>query len=169
MKIRIEDIDEQGLEVVFKGDERWGEYLPPHETVIATLNIVRQGNSLLIQGDIEVTMHLQCSRCLADLDVILNNPIDNVLVPHSLINQQEASELTEENLNHITFEGPELEIDDIVQEHLLLSLPLKPLCRPDCAGLCPQCGADRNVKPCTCKRDKDSHPFAALKRLKIEA
>ena len=169
VKIRIEDIDEQGLEVLFEGHERWGEHLPPHEKFNVALHIVKRGNNILIRGDVEVVVHLQCSRCLANLDMILNNPIDNVLIPHSLISQQKTSELTEEELNLITYEGPELDIDDIVQEHLVLSLPVKPLCMPECAGLCPQCGANRNINPCTCKKDQESNPFAVLKKLKIEA
>jgi uncharacterized protein len=166
VKIRIEDIDEQGLDVLFEGHERWGEYLPSHEKFSAVLNIVKRGDNILIRGDLEVIVHLECSRCLANYDMILNNPIDNVLVPHLLMSQQKRSELTEEELNLITYEGPELDIDDIIQEHLVLSLPVKPLCMPECAGLCPQCGVNRNIESCTCKRGEESSPFTVLKKLK---
>ena len=168
MKIRIEDIGEEGLEIAFKRDERWGDYLPPHETVAATLVFIRQESNVLVRGDVEVIVHLQCSRCLVDIDVILNNPIDSVLIPQSLISQQETSQLNEEDMNIIPFDGTELNVDDIVQEHLILSLPFKPLCRAECEGICPRCGVDRNIEPCRCKSDQDIHPFEALKKLKIE-
>ena len=51
---------------------------------------------------------------------------------------------------------------------LLVALPLKPLCREDCAGLCPQCGANLNEGPCGCEPDTEDDRWAALRELKLE-
>jgi uncharacterized protein len=45
---------------------------------------------------------------------------------------------------------PELDVTEVARQHLLLAVPFAPVCRPDCAGLCPVCGADRNTNPCHC-------------------
>jgi uncharacterized protein len=46
-------------------------------------------------------------------------------------------------------------LEDVLREQVLLSLPVKTLCKPDCKGLCPRCGADRNSQPCTCEVGSD--------------
>jgi uncharacterized protein len=58
-----------------------------------------------------------------------------------------------------------LEVDDEVRQSLLLALPPQPLCRPECRGLCPKCGNNRNTNPCTCSADTGPSPFDELKKL----
>jgi uncharacterized protein len=52
-------------------------------------------------------------------------------------------------------DGDVLDLGPLVREALLLELPATPLCRPDCRGLCPRCGVDRNVETCSCVADVD--------------
>jgi uncharacterized protein len=56
----------------------------------------------------------------------------------------------------------------VCREWISLALPVKPLCREDCAGLCPRCGADRNETACGCTETVRSSPFAALAALRDE-
>jgi uncharacterized protein len=51
--------------------------------------------------------------------------------------------------------GDEIDLNDIVREHVLLGLPMSPVCREDCRGLCPQCGAELNLGPCGCTAPRD--------------
>ena len=60
-----------------------------------------------------------------------------------------------------------MDLEAIIREQIILMVPLKPLCREDCRGLCPNCGANLNLESCDCKTDKSDSPFAQLAKLKI--
>ncbi len=63
-------------------------------------------------------------------------------------------------------QGETLETDPLLLEQLQLNVPMKPLCRPDCQGLCPTCGADRNEDACSCEERSADPRWAALAALK---
>jgi uncharacterized protein len=65
------------------------------------------------------------------------------------------------------FRGSVIDLGPWFRELLALALPVQPLCREDCRGLCPRCGADRNEESCGCTEAKSSSPFEVLSRLKI--
>ena len=58
-----------------------------------------------------------------------------------------------------------VDLGEAIREYALLELPMQPLCRPDCRGLCPTCGADLNSGPCDCRNDDVDERFDALKAL----
>jgi uncharacterized protein len=64
------------------------------------------------------------------------------------------------------FRGPEIQLDRFVGEVLALAVPVQPLCRDDCRGLCPRCGVDRNVESCSCTDARPESPFAVLASLR---
>jgi uncharacterized protein len=66
------------------------------------------------------------------------------------------------------YRGSEIDLTRFLREVVALALPVQPLCREDCRGLCPRCGADRNLERCACAEVKASSPFAVLRRLKPE-
>jgi uncharacterized protein len=55
-----------------------------------------------------------------------------------------------------------LEMDEALRQNLVPALPIQPLCQPDCAGLCPTCGTNRNTAPCGCETADEYRPFAEL-------
>ena len=65
------------------------------------------------------------------------------------------------------FDGEGIELDDLVREELLLSVPVNVLCREDCRGLCPACGIDRNLSECQCQTDEVDSRWAKLKELQM--
>jgi uncharacterized protein len=77
---------------------------------------------------------------------------------------EDELELTANDLEVVWYEDFVVPFDPLVEEQLLLELPMKPLCRPDCLGLCPRCGTDRNSDPCDC-RDEADERLAKLKSL----
>lgn len=95
-------------------------------------------------------VHLVCTRCLAEWDGRLD-------VEATQVFEREADE-----------DGYALERDDTVdlsgpvRDEVALAVPVRPLCRPDCAGLCPTCGSDLNKDPCGGHDEPSSSPFAAL-------
>jgi len=75
-------------------------------------------------------------------------------------------ELEPEDLGLLRLEDGILDTQPIVLEQVLLNIPMKPLCKQDCAGLCASCGADLNSEPCACERVHDPRwqALAALRR-----
>jgi uncharacterized protein len=71
-------------------------------------------------------------------------------------------ELHGADLETVYLDEEVLETDAILIEQLQLNVPMKPLCRPDCQGFCPLCGADRNLERCTCEERPSDPRWAAL-------
>ena len=70
--------------------------------------------------------------------------------------EAESHRLEEDDFGVIRVVGDEVDTEPLVAEQVLLALPMKPLCKAECAGLCPTCGADRNVEPCQCAPAADA-------------
>jgi len=63
------------------------------------------------------------------------------------------------------YAGEEVEINNLIREQVLLAVPMHPLCKPDCLGLCPKCGQNLNIKRCNCVIDETANPFQGIKKL----
>jgi uncharacterized protein len=83
--------------------------------------------------------------------------------PVQTIAREEDIEVSADELEVGFFSGDGIELADIVTEQVILSVPMKVVCRAGCQGLCPICGANRNVNPCYCVPPQDKSPFASLK------
>jgi uncharacterized protein len=59
-------------------------------------------------------------------------------------------------------DGREIDLSEAVRQYILLAMPMKPLCREDCAGLCPRCGCNRNIDSCDCSDSGVDPRFAVL-------
>jgi uncharacterized protein len=77
-------------------------------------------------------------------------------------------EIDPSDLDVVLYEEPVVPFDDIVREQVLMAIPMKPLCREDCRGLCPECGRDRNVSECSCETRPVDPRLEVLKSLKQE-
>jgi uncharacterized protein len=106
-----------------------------------------EGARLRLSGRVGTRARLVCGRCLAAFEAPLVAELDEWLDP-----ELEPGEevLVEDGVLVMPLEGPEVDVAEIVRQHLVLAIPYAPLCRADCAGLCPVCGADRNHNPCRC-------------------
>ena len=96
----------------------------------------------------------QCDRCLAPVERQYDIPVEHILV----------ATLENEDSDFVLLDNYRLPLDDLVQTDILLELPYKCLCREDCRGLCPRCGADLNKGPCSCKKEVDPR-LAVLAKL----
>jgi uncharacterized protein len=67
------------------------------------------------------------------------------------------------------YQGNGLQLEDALKEQIMLALPMRGLCRPDCRGLCPQCGQNRNLVECGCPEEAGDSRWAPLAGLKIES
>ncbi|MGH9465318.1 MAG: YceD family protein, partial [Thermoanaerobaculia bacterium] len=109
------------------------------------------GHRLLARIDYEQT--LACTRCLAPVAQQVAAEVDLIVVVQPSQPTVGELRLGEGDLGVLAVDEPELDTDPILMEQLQLNVPMSLLCRPDCAGLCPRCGADRNLEPNCCSAD----------------
>ena len=104
--------------------------------------IVNRAGIVSLKYSAEFTLHICCDRCLIEFDRDYCFDFEHILV-RSLSNDNDSDE-------YIITETDELDMDELALTDCLLSLPSKMLCREDCKGLCPECGADLNQGECNC-------------------
>jgi uncharacterized protein len=132
----------------------------------------------LLRGRLSYDQTLACIRCLkqhvvsaqADVEllIVVESPAARGHRPHRPIQEMEEGEqeLEDLDLNTMVIADEVLETRPIVLEQLQLNIPMKPLCREDCQGLCPRCGADRNANLCSCASTAPDPRWAALQEIK---
>ncbi len=132
------------------------------EPVKVELTVSKSQDQLVCRGKARTSVKLECSRCLAEYEESLSSDLDFVI---DLAGNLEGTN-SEEGGYFVA--DPALaffEIDGLVREAIILSLPLKPLCSEDCKGLCPICGTDLNRSQCNCVKEKTDPRWDQLKGL----
>jgi uncharacterized protein len=125
------------------------------EPVLVSVTIERVADGVVVRGTVEAEWHAECSRCLAPVQGTATVHVDELYEPHPLDGET------------YLLEGEEIDLEPVVRDSLLPELPAVPLCRAECAGLCPQCGADRNTTRCDCTVDDTDPRWAALRSLEL--
>ncbi len=130
-----------------------------------TAQLIRTNVGILVTGRFTISAELECSRCL-DLSV---EPVTiefaELFVPIVDVATGAPTHLPRDDQSFIINEKHELDLDPAIREYGLLALPMKPLCRIDCAGLCPRCGVNRNRESCDCVINEPDERFAVLRTL----
>ena len=125
------------------------------------LTITNTGDrNLEIRGTGKITVGIPCDRCLEEVSTEIPLEIERKL-DMKLTDEDRVNDLDESS--YLT--GMDLDVDQLVYLEVLMSWPLKVLCKEDCKGLCPHCGADRNVTDCDCDKKQIDPRFAALRAL----
>lgn len=141
----------------------------PGTPLVVEAKVTNTGRCYLVQGNIDADVLLECSRCLRTYREALTVPLHETFCPREegkreLHEDRTAFEDVDEDEwsgDERVFTGAEFDLTDVVWEQLILSLPMKLLCKEDCAGICPHCGADRNERPCDCE-DRSVDPRLAV-------
>jgi uncharacterized protein len=167
MKIIISEIPDEGLDLELTGNLESDE-VKITAPVEATLRLDKVDCDLVARGTLSGAVELQCARCLGNFEHKITSNFNVMYHPAEKTGRHEQHELKSDELDTVFYTGDVLETDDLLKDQLLLNLPMKPLCSPDCRGFCPVCGADRNVVDCSCDSGERDSRFEALKRLRIE-
>lgn len=133
--------------------------LPPDlllDNFAGTTKFERTQQGLLMVARFSGKVREQCVRCLEDLDLAISTDFTELYA----FDQRKA---TESEL--VVPEDGKIDLAPLVREYLLLEMPINPLCKPDCAGLCPQCGANWNDEKCNCTPEEIDPRLAKLKDL----
>jgi uncharacterized protein len=123
------------------------------------------GNEVFVNGHVETRAQVECDRCLQPVEIPVNTDFALQYVTGSEYEAARAVELTEAEMSIAVFDGEVIDIDEIVKEQVVLTVPTRMLCREDCKGICPECGADRNSGECSCSTNEIDPRWAALKKL----
>lgn len=164
MKIQVSEITDEGLDLTLEEalESSPVRLLGP---VKAQLHLDRIGSEVVARGEARALFELQCSRCLKNYadDTVL--PINVVYRPAEELRDEQKHEIKEDELETGFYRGDELDIQELVSEQILLTIPMKPLCSESCKGICPHCGTDLNTSTCTCEEREVDPRLAVLKNL----
>jgi len=143
------------------------------EPVSLVADVRRDGRTVHLTGQLKARLETACGRCLEPFAV----PVDVQLAlrflpapadpaPEKAQADEVEDEISEDDLGVSHYQDEALDLGEMMREQFILAQPMKPLCRPDCAGLCPVCGINRNREQCTCQTawvDPRMEPLARLK------
>ena len=118
-----------------------------------------------VSGDFE----LLCARCLTGVPTPLTADVDLIFRPGGVDAETGEHAITEDETEIGYYEKSGLPLEDVVREQVLLTLPGRTLCREDCKGLCPHCGADRNATACACDNTLADSRWSALATIATKA
>jgi uncharacterized protein len=122
-----------------------------------------------VRGKLNVEMELQCDRCLEPMRYPIEGPFDLFYRPASDTEDVPHEKALDAGESEIGFyDGDGMELSEIFREHILLSLPMHAVCREECAGICPQCGLNRNTCACESTQAPADDRWAALRELRGE-
>jgi len=133
-----------------------------------SVEIYRAGGKYVLEGSLNGSLQVRCDRCTESYRRELKTAFRLFLAPPPRDGFDEEVALTPEDLAGDFIVGETVELDDIIREQIYLAVPMKSLCRIDCRGLCPECGADLNQGDCRCLKSSGRPEFAKLKNLKFE-
>ncbi|MGE3843347.1 MAG: DUF177 domain-containing protein [Vicinamibacterales bacterium] len=129
------------------------------------LDVEKDGAQYHLVGCLRALLTLPCSRCLEPMAWPVDMPVDVRYSPLAGAADRGEHEIGSDDLTVAFFENEQIDLGELVREQLYLTVPMKPLCKPDCQGLCTECGANRNVVACTCEHRWVDPRLEALKEL----
>jgi len=121
----------------------------PH--VRGEVTLLRTNRGILVTGRLETDIGLTCSRCLGKYRHPVTLEIEEEFFPTiDIITGSKVDGPDDEPDAFMIDQNNILDISEAIRQYALLAVPMKPLCKEDCAGLCPTCGVNRNLKTCNC-------------------
>ncbi len=161
MRITVSRIPENGIEKRLKFPVDL-----PDDNIEVIISIQRFGDRVLIEGKADSKLSLTCSRCLKMFSSPVNFSFETEFIPVKEIEMNVEHELSNEELDVSYYRDDEIDIEDLINGHVLLAAPMKPLCRPDCRGICKICGVNLNETVCDCVTEKIDPRLAPLEKIK---
>lgn len=127
--------------------------------------IRQQGRRVQVNGRLIARVKAECDRCLKVVELPVDSHFKLQYVTAEAYREQQAVELTEEDLDLTVFDGEVIDIDELVSEELMLAVPDHVLCSEDCKGMCAVCGANKNLIECGCETPEIDPRWAGLEKL----
>ncbi|MET0852078.1 MAG: DUF177 domain-containing protein [Candidatus Rokuibacteriota bacterium] len=164
MIVRVSDIPEDGLHI--DSPELLAGAFPDASWSLreVALHVQKEGEDVVVEGSLTASVPQVCGRCLESFDLTVTPQVTTRFVPPPAAGSGEQ-ELGADDLETDTYDHGQLDLARLVEAETILGLPMKPLCRENCLGLCSACGANRNVTPCACEATASDPRWASLQKL----
>ncbi len=169
MKVQFSNIPHRGISYTV-AEQAWvkrtGLNVADKPRVEIALSLVDDITATLA-GSLRTSVSSACSRCGCLLVCAVDATYKYIFRLGSDNSQYEKEfEFSDEDCQTVYLDKPEIDVDEVLHEQLILALPEKLLCSEKCKGLCQNCGAKLNTEKCNCHTDNTNSPFAVLKKLK---
>jgi uncharacterized protein len=145
--------------------ERTADYQVEAPVTLA-FDIHKDKQQFQLVGQVRTTLGLPCSRCLEGFEWPVAASFDLRYQPRAEHAGEGDREIADDDLTTALYDDEQIDLGQLMQEQLYLSLPMKPLCSATCQGLCPVCGTNLNRGTCTCERHWEDPRLTALKNLR---
>ncbi|MBN2576317.1 MAG: DUF177 domain-containing protein [Deltaproteobacteria bacterium] len=173
MRYKTRDIGEGGIDLRVAVSEAWlAAECPDASFGLSKTGICLEGRlepagqGYLLRGMLRGELLVPCARCLEPAPVKVEAPLAVSFVESKQGDDPEALEPQDDVL---LIEHGTIDLSRPIRDEILLAIPMSPVCRPDCAGICPTCGRNRNVTPCGCDRQApEISKFGALAKMKLQ-
>jgi uncharacterized protein len=169
MIIRVKDIPLEGRTLQFSlGHEEFSERLGPSSNInclidpVASIHLEVNGKTVVAEGSVSGEFRAVCARCAEEMELKLNTRIEMVFKPYRDNGGDEDVQLS-------FYDGERLDLRPMAEEGLILSIPMTTVCSPNCNGLCPVCGENRNIRECSCRETAPDERFQVLRALKLSS
>jgi uncharacterized protein len=133
--------------------------------VRGALTVTNMGRLLVLQGTFRGQVKMQCGRCLEPMTAAVEGALDEEFASQTAGVEPPADTIEKQEPHEAAYSAGILDVTELVRQQLLLSVPLQPVCRPDCRGLCPTCGQNLNLGACLCPPAGPRGPLADLGRM----
>jgi uncharacterized protein len=164
MRLILSDIPEDGLHQEADLQITVGEDAQKEKARVS-IDVHKYGKRVTLKGSAEMSSLFACSRCLKEFQLPLRADFEEEYLPAPELNVGEE-EPADEELEPGLYRGDEINIEELIREQMLLAVPMKPLCKPDCLGICPKCGRDLNEAVCGCRQEETDSRLMPLKKIK---
>ncbi|MBP7126927.1 DUF177 domain-containing protein [Myxococcota bacterium] len=168
----VEEIPESGLEVRQHLDQAWisplmgPQFSPVTEGFDLAADLTRADRLVMVRGRISGRATFQCSRCLGDSPWNVAVAFTHLFVEDEVHARRFPGEVPEgDEMESSPYRDGVVDLEPLVAEELVLSLPQAPLCSEACRGLCQRCGKNLNEGPCGCPAEEEDPRWAPLKRI----
>jgi uncharacterized protein len=122
-----------------------------HEPIAVDVMLRKIGDSVSVTGEISARVMFECVRCLREFLSSLRISVDAQFFPGPVAVAAGEHVMPADEAENYYYGQDVLILDDLVRQELLLAIPFNPQCKPDCRGLCSQCGQDLNLGACQCR------------------
>jgi uncharacterized protein len=173
MRYKIKDIGDGGIDLRVAVSEAWlaAECAEAAQGLgkaglFLEGRIEPAGDGYLLRGTLRGELLVTCARCLEPAPIEVEAPLAVSFVEHLQTDDEEPEEAQDDV---IVIEHGTIDLGRPIRDEILLAIPMSPVCRPDCAGICPRCGQNRNLTPCDCERQtSETSKLGALAKIKLQ-
>lgn len=123
-------------------------------------------SDIRLRGEFAGRFRVPCARCIEPVEIPLAADFDLIFRPVGVDAGPPERSITAPETEIGYYQKDSLLLADVLREQVLLSLPVRTLCQPDCKGLCPRCGVNRNNQPCHCEENQSDPRWEALSGLR---